>query len=79
MPPRRNLSYKKEKLNRQRIKKRFIQQPITRHKDTEKVIYQPISITKHEDTEKVIHHQIFAAINEDTEKVTYYQIPELAK
>ncbi|CAG8836319.1 35102_t:CDS:2, partial [Racocetra persica] len=52
MPSRRNLSYKKEKLNRQRIKKRFIQQPITRHKDTEKVIYQPISITKHEDTEK---------------------------
>ncbi|CAG8752829.1 34999_t:CDS:2, partial [Racocetra persica] len=34
--PRQNFSYKKEKLNRQHIKKCFIQQPITRYKDTEK-------------------------------------------
>ncbi|CAG8691193.1 20982_t:CDS:1, partial [Cetraspora pellucida] len=54
-------------------------QPVTRHEDTEKVIYHQIPITKHEETEKKIHHQILILKHEDTKNVVYYQIPEIAK
>ncbi|CAG8846450.1 7900_t:CDS:1, partial [Racocetra persica] len=59
-------------------KQRIIQQPITRHEDTKKVIYHQIPITKHEAEEK-IHHQILVTMHEDTEEVVYYQIPEVTK